>query len=349
MADTDADDGEVAPTASGPAAAQLLRLVSGSFASAFDVAAASVVINRREEHWLKVRGIEDPMTLAALQTRSAHTQRYADHLLHSFARSSAAPVPEKEAVTISGRITENAAPREAAEVVALDPQGHVIKQVTTGPGGAFSIRLDKEAKVVLMVTDAHGKRLLVDEQVIDGKLGETAFRELDLAAKGPAKRERADLGDRVTMTDVSGMNVKEAADELRKQGFSDVEVTLEAKRDADGVVISTDPQPGNLVDLSRHVELTVGKDPDARFDRNLVASVVKVETGDEVPDAAVDKMFDALAASGATGLDRLRSAARRDDRSFAELSGLPAAKAATARKSLLKAMNALGTLRDKKG
>lgn len=334
----------------GPEAAQILTLLSGSFASGFDVAAASVAINRREERWLDARGVDDVAVRAALETRTARAHAHADKLLTTLARASATPVPDKGAIVLNGRITDVGAEREGVEVVALDRQGHALGQATTGVSGSFSIRLDSDSEqVVLMVTDPNGKRLAVDEQVIDVKRGGVAFREFDIASKGRPRREKADLGDRVAMPNLSGMNVEEAGGLLREMGFRDVEVTLDPQRNAEGVVVKTDPQPGNLVEPSRPIELTVGKDPDARFDRNLVASVVKVETGEAVPDAAVDRMFEALSGAGATGFDRLKSAARRDDRSFADLTGLPAGQAAKARKSLLKTMTGLGTIRDRNG
>ena len=82
----------------GPEAAQILTLLSGSFASGFDVAAASVAINRREERWLDARGVDDVAVRAALETRTARAHAHADKLLTTLARASATPVPDKGAM-----------------------------------------------------------------------------------------------------------------------------------------------------------------------------------------------------------------------------------------------------------
>lgn len=333
-----------------PVVARIISLVGGSFASGFDVAAASLEINRRQERWLDARALDAPDSRAILKARTAHAFAHVERNFDNLARSAAVPIPEPDVIILNGRIVGSGIHPEGLEVVALDRQGHALGQSKTGAGGIFSIKIDADdAEVVLLVTDASGKRLAVDEQVINVKRGAGAFREFDVGrAKGP-RREKADLGDRVTMPDVSNVNVEEAASRLREMGFKDIEVTIEPKRQKEGVVTGSDPQPGNLVDPTRPVELTVGKDPEARFDRNLVASVVKVETGEAVPDPAVDGMFETLASKGATGFDRLKSVAGRDDRNFADLSGLPARQATKARDSLLKTMNAIGAIRDGTG
>lgn len=332
-------------------AAQILNLFSGSFASGFDVAAASIAINRRQTHWLDARGVDNEAIRSTLRKRSAEASAHADRLFATLARASAAPVPEKGAIVLNGRITDEGVEREGLEVVALDRQGRALGQASTNAGGSFNIRLDADsAEVVLMVADAHGRRLAVDEQVIDLKRGGTGFREFDLAnLAGRPKREKADLSDRLEMPDLAGMDLESAAASLREKGFRNFEVAIEARENAEGVIVRTEPKSGNLVDPERAVVLSVGKDPAKTFSRDLVASVVKVETGDAVPDAAVDRMFDELAANRATGFDRLNSAAKRDDKSFAHLTKLPAKQAATARKSLLKAMVGLGAIRDRNG
>ena len=334
------------PGAAEAVAAKILNLMGGSFASSFDVAAAAMTINRRQERWLDARGMDAPETREILRQRTTIAVAQAERDFANLARSSAVPVAEPNAIILSGRIVDPVADRKGLQVAALDRQGQALGHSKTRPGGTFSIRLKvKEAEVVLLVTDAHGKRLAVDEQVISIKRGGTAFREFDLGKASGPRREKADLSDRVTMPDLTNVNLEEAAGRLREMGFKDIEVTIEPQRQKEGVVTGSDPKHGNLVDPTRPVELTVGKDPDARFDRNLVASIVKVETGQAVPDPAVDRMFENLASKGATGFDRITSAAGRDDRSFAEMSGLPIKQAAKARDSLLKTMTAIGTIR----
>jgi hypothetical protein len=333
----------------GPQLAQMLTLLSGSFASGFDVAAANLAMSKRQELALARNQNASPALTAALAARSAAASVQAGFMLTNLARSAAAPVADPNAAIIGGRVVDGTDAKQGLGVVALDPRGHALAQATSGPGGMFSLSLDASAEVVLMVTDAHGKKLDVDEQVIDARLGATAFREIDLSKKGPPKREKADLSDRVTMPDVTGMEVMDAASALKDQGLANHGVAFEARPDRNGVVASTDPRPGNFVETSRPVELSLGMDPAGRFDRTLVANAVKVDTGKAVPDEAVDKMFDALAAGGATGFERLQGAARKDDKAFAEMTGLPARQAARARASLLKLLAGLGTLRAPKG
>src|SRR5437762_2131544 len=186
MPDLEQSDGPL--PGAGPVVAQMLTLLSGSFASGFDVAAASLEINRRQGRWLDARDINDPGVRATLEQRTAQASAQANSLLTALARASAAPVAKEDSVLINGRILDKGEGREGLEVVALDARGHALGQATTGAGGVYSIALDASNEVVLMITDPHGKRLHVDERVIDAKLGGTAFRELDLAAVKGAPR-----------------------------------------------------------------------------------------------------------------------------------------------------------------
>ena len=348
MPDLEQSDGPLPGAA--PVLAQMLTLLSGSFASGFDVAAASLEINRRQERWLNARAIDDPEVRATLEERSAQASAQANSLLTALARASAAPVAKEDSVLINGRVVDNGDGREGLAVVALDTRGHALGQATTSAGGVYSISLDAPHEVVLMITDPNGKRLHVDERVIDAKLGGTAFRELDLAAaKGAPRREKADLSDRATVPDVAGMDITGAGAVLRENGFTNIGVSFVPRPGSDGVAVGTDPQTGNLVEYSSKIELAVGKDPTARFDRKLVASAVKVDTGKAVPDEAVDKMFEALAKKGITGFDKLAAAAEGDDKAFAQLAKLSPRHATKARQSLLKTMTGLQALRVTKG
>ncbi len=350
MAETDKEGG----TAVAPELARMAAMMSGTLASAFDIAAAGLQASVRQARWLEARGLDDRATRSALDARAAAAAAHVDNMFNRFGLAVATPIATDETIAVSGRVIEKGIGRKGLEVVAVDAsegrRGKAVGQVTTGPAGEFSIRLEQEGDVLLMVTDDHGRTLMVDDRPVPARHGEPAFREIELgAAKKPPVRDRADLTGYVEMPELSGMNLADATDKLRDAGLKAIEVTINPKPEAEGVVLHSDPEPGSLIDATRPVEVVIGKDPEARFDRDVVSAVVKAETGEAVADEAVDRMFDNLAAKGVTGFDRLNSVARRDDKSFAEATGLAGDEAASARKSLLKAMSRLGTLKDREG
>ncbi|HYG48330.1 MAG TPA: PASTA domain-containing protein [Allosphingosinicella sp.] len=321
-----------------------LSLAAGAFAASFDSAIAEATMSRRQQAW--IAGMQgEEAAAAAMGARIEAAERRATGFLGELARAYAgAPLPEAGHFLVSGRVRESEASRPGLKVSALDRGGKALTCADTGPGGAFELRIASGDKAVLMVADAQGKPLMIDDRLFDVVPGRSEHVELDLARARKPCPDGPDLSGWTVMPDLVGTLLEEAVAAARQAGLKLAEIRLAPQSERIRAVVATDPAAGRLLAPGAPVTLTIAADPD-KFDRELAGAILIAEGAGKLSAEAIVRMLGALALRKITGLEKLAAAARKDDAGFAELTGLSLREAGGMRAAFARVMERFEALR----
>jgi hypothetical protein len=326
----------------------ILAGASGNMAAAFDLSMAATTMRVKQLRWKAGTGTLDPQREKAMAAAVRFDAARTDALFTGMARAAAAPVADPEVMAIGGRVLDGAGGVADRTVSALDRGGKAMACTTSEAGGLFRIRLEAGEEIVLMVADAKGQPLLVDDRVLPFARGTSHFVELQLGRTDHACPDGPDLSGRLTMPKLVDLPLEEAAAIVKKLRLDIVEVKLVARSGAEGIVLASEPEEGRLIDEKSGVRLTVGTDVAADFDRETVAAVLRAEANNGMSDAMVERLFAGLSAAQETGYDRLSAVVRRADEGFAQATGLSAREAPRAKRALADVMGQIDALRRKK-
>ncbi|MBV8686496.1 MAG: PASTA domain-containing protein [Alphaproteobacteria bacterium] len=314
---------------------RLYALLSGHFAGGYDAAAARLAMDRKRRVWLEGQGRLDARTDAALEARIASGEQQARARLDDLAGAVATPVPQAGAMTLSGRVVRDGAGVPELTVSALDPKGKALACGKTGPGGMFRFTVKKGDQAVLMVADAGGKPLLVDDRSIPIEPGGTAYRLLDLSGAGKgACPDGPDLSGRIVMPDLVKLPLEEAVQVARRQGIEIAKVDVTPDKGPDHVVLSTDPKAGRLLGDPPRANLVISGPQRSAVDVGTVGAVMKARDDIKVPDATIDRAVAGLRQQNVTTADDMKKLARSTDRRVASMTGLAEEDAGMLRRAI---------------
>jgi len=342
---TDAENGGEKIQAPGE---RIFALLTGHFAGGYDVAAARLAMDRKRRTWLERQGRLDAGARDTMNARVAAADRDARSRLTDLGRAVAMPVPQAGAMIVSGRVVKDGLGQPGLTVSALDRGGKALACGQTGGGGTFRFRLAEGGEAILMVADAKGKSLLVDDRVIEVKPGTGAYRELDLSAAGRGScPDGPDLSGRIVMPDLVGKPIEEAREEARKAGIEIAEVKLQASKGPEHIVLSSDPPAGRILVDPPSCRLVISARQVRAPGIETVGEVMKAQDGVKVADEVVDRLVAGVREAKEGVADDLRKLASATDRVFAVTTGLPREEATLVRRSLDFVLRQIGG--DRKG
>lgn len=324
-------------------AERLFALMSGHFAGGYDASAARLAMDRKRLVWLERQGELAPAVREAMRARIAAGERETRARLDDLGRSVATPIPQADAMIVSGRVLDDGLGQSDLTVSALNRAGKALACGKTGPGGTFRFLLTDGEGATLMVAGGNGETLLVDDRVIPVARGSTAYRELHLSARRDGSCPNGpDLTSRVVMPDLVGKPLKEAREEARKAGVEIAEIRVQTGKGAEHVVLSSDPPAGRLLADPPRCKLVISAPRGRENAIETVAEVMKAQDNIRVPDQVVDQLAAGLKDEKPPSPEELEKLAKGTDRRFAAATGVARENATLVRKSLAAVLKQLG-------